>query len=84
MSVNIRGMTRRGFVETSFGANGTNPCVVTFAVKNDLVAAVFNMVTGATASSQFESTVTVTGQVQQTSSTNNSANEFDFFIQPQS
>jgi hypothetical protein len=84
MTVNVRGMTRRGFVETALGANGANSCVVPFAVKNDLVLGVFNIVTGASASSQFETTVTVTGQVQQTGSANNSANEFDFFIQPQS
>jgi hypothetical protein len=84
MSVNIRGMSRRGMVETSFGFNGTGGCNVPFAVKSDLVVGVFNIVTGASASSQFETTVTVTGQVQQTGSANNSANEFDFFIQPQS
>jgi hypothetical protein len=84
MGANVRGMTRRGMVETSFGFNGTGGCNVPFAVKGDIVAAVYNMVTGASASSSFESTVTVTGQVQQSSSANNAANEYDFFIQPQS
>jgi hypothetical protein len=84
MTVNVRGMSRRGMAETAFGFNGAGGCNVPFAVKNDIVVGVYNIATGVSASSSFESTVTVTGQVQQSSSTNNSANEYDFFIQPQS
>jgi hypothetical protein len=84
MSVNIRGMSRRGMVETAFGSNGVGSCVVPFAVKGDIVVGVYNVATGASASSSFETTVTVTGQVQQSSSANNAANEYDFYIAPQS
>jgi hypothetical protein len=77
-----RGGVRYGTVQTAFGANGVGACSVMFAVRGDIVVGVYNIATGASASSSFESTVTVTGQVQQSSSANNSANEYDFFIQP--
>lgn len=84
MSVNVRGLRRLGWVETAFGTNLAGAVIASFAVKGDIVVGVYNIVTGATAASLFETTVSVTGQVQQTSATNQSANEFDFFIQPQS
>ncbi len=82
--VNIRGMTRRGFVETAFANNGAGACIVPGVVRGDIVDGVYNVVTGATAASSFETTATVNNQIQQSSASNLSANEYDFFVMPQS
>jgi hypothetical protein len=83
--VNVRAFSRRGTVITIFGSNGAGACgPLDNARKGDIVVGIFSVSTGSNMSSQFESTISVPGQIQQTGSANNSATEVDVMIQPQS
>jgi hypothetical protein len=81
--VNVAGMTRPPFVERAFGSNGTGGVIIPGARVGDIVVGAYNIVTGATAATSFETTVSVFGQVQQTSSSNFAANEYYYFVMPQ-
>ena len=83
MPVNIRGMRRRPFVATAFGLNGAGGIPLDCA-KGDIVENVRLITTAASAASLFETTISVGGELQQTSATNLSSNEYDFIISPQS
>jgi hypothetical protein len=72
------------FTATAAGNNGAGAITVTGAVKGDTVVSVNNLSSPADASSSFESTVTVTGQVQQSSASNLSGSTFLFIIYPRS
>lgn len=60
------------------GSNGVGPVTVANAVKGDTVIWVHNMTTPADASASFEGTVSVTGQVLQTSASNLSGSTYQF------
>lgn len=82
MTVNIRGMRRPSFVVTVAGLNGTGGVPVGGVLKSDIIENVRNIVTGASASASFETVATVNGEVQQSSASNLSGNEYDFIITP--
>ena len=65
------------------GSNGIGAVTVAGAVVGDNVEFVFDHTDGTDVTSSFQSTVTVAGQVQQTSATNLSAKTLIFFVQPQ-
>ena len=79
---NIRGMRRPSFVVTAAGLNGTGGVPIGGVLKGDIIENVRNIVTGASAASSFETTATVNGEIQQSSSSNLSGNEFDFIVTP--
>lgn len=83
MTVNIRGLSRRMWVETAFGSNGAGGVIVPGAVVGDKVGAVYRITDGTSQAASFETTVTVANQVQQSSASNLSAMEFDICIEPQ-
>jgi len=56
--------------------NGAGSCVLPSAQVNDRVLAVINVQTGANESSSFESTISKAGQIQQSSTSNLSANQY--------
>jgi hypothetical protein len=66
------------------GLNGKGGVTVAGAVVGDNVEFVLNLTTPNDGTSSFESTVSVAGQVQQTSASNLSGNNYVFFVQPQS
>ena len=66
------------------GLNGTGAIILTEAKKGDSVYAMQNISTLGNEASSFETTVTVNGQIQQTSSSNLSANQYWAFIGAQS
>jgi len=80
------GSTRSGaapIIVSAAGNNGAGAITVAGAVVGDNVEFVMGP-TNADASASFETTVSVAGQVQQTSASNLSANQYVFFVQPQS
>jgi hypothetical protein len=81
------GSTRSGpnaIKAVAAGSDGAGPVTVAGAVVGDNVEMVINLSSPADASADFESTVSVAGQVQQTSASNLSASTFLFLVQPQS
>jgi hypothetical protein len=81
------GSTRSGasaIKAVAAGHNGAGAVTVAGAVVGDLVEIVVCLNTPADASASFESTVSVAGQVQQTSGSNLSANTYLFCVKPQS
>lgn len=85
MAVNVSGSTRRGFVERASGVAAAGGVVLggpTTVVKNDIVVGAYNIVTLASAAASFETTISVPGQIRQSSAADLSGNEYDFFIQP--
>jgi hypothetical protein len=82
MTVNIRGMRDRPFCVTAFALNGAGGIPLGRVLKGDIVENVRNITTSASAAASFETTVTISGEVQQTSAANLSANEYDFIITP--
>lgn len=84
MSVNIRGMRRQTFVVTAFGISAAGGVPIGDVRVGDIIENVRLITTGASASGSFETTATVAGEVRQSSSSNLSANEYDFIITPQS
>lgn len=84
MSVNMRGMRGPPYVVTAFALNGTGGIPLGGVKKGDIVENVRIITTTASAAASFETTISVNGEIQQTSSANLSANEYDFVITPQS
>jgi hypothetical protein len=62
------------------GKNGAGACTCTGARVGDKVAGTVNMTDGGTASSLFESTITVANQIQQSSATDLSAKKFSVLL----
>lgn len=80
------GSTRSGatpILASATGRASAGAITVAGAVVGDNVAFVLGP-TNADAGASFETTVSVAGQVQQTSASNLSANQYVFFLQPQS
>lgn len=80
------GSTRSGpnaIKRVAAGSNGAGAITITGAKVGDNVEIVINLSTPADASSSFETTVTIAGQVQQTSASNLSGSTFLFCVQPQ-
>lgn len=90
MSVNIRGMRRAPFVVTAFGLNyssaagASNGVPIAGVAVGDVIENVRLATTGASVASSFETKATVAGEIQQSSATDLSANEYDFIISAQS
>jgi phage terminase large subunit-like protein len=81
------GSTRSGpnaIKAVAAGSNGAGAITVAGAAVGDNVEIVVNLSTPADASASFESTVSVAGQVQQTSASNLSGSTYLFCVQPQS
>jgi hypothetical protein len=81
------GSTRSGpnaIKAVAAGSNGAGAITVAGAAVGDNVELVFNATAPADATASFEATVSVAGQVQQTSASNLSGNTYLFFVQPQS
>jgi len=72
-----------GIKAVAAGSNGKGAITVAGAVVGDNVELVL-LSTFVDATSSFEATVSVAGQVQQTSASNLSGNTYLFFVQPQS
>jgi len=71
----ISGLTRPA--HTMFNAiNGAGACILPSAQIGDRVLAVINISTGANESSSFESTISKAGQIQQSSASNLSGNQY--------
>jgi hypothetical protein len=66
------------------GLNGTGGCILTEVKVNDKVLGMQNIQTLGMESTSFETTVTVAGQIQQTSSSNLSGNQYWAYIAVQS
>jgi hypothetical protein len=64
--------------------NGAGACIVPGVAKGDIVVAVYNISTLASAASSFETTVTIPNQIQQSSASNLSAVEVWWVTIPQS
>jgi phage terminase large subunit-like protein len=81
------GSTRTGanpIKAVAAGSNGAGAITVTGTLVGDIVEIVVQISgTQADSSSSFETTVTVAGQVQQTSASNLSGNTYLFFVNPQ-
>ncbi len=84
LAPNLQGTMRSPQVLRGYANNGTGACIVPGVVRGDIVAAVYNISTLASAASSFETTVTVANQVQQTSATDLSTKEFWWITIPQS
>lgn len=78
--------TKRGKIISgiSAGAAAAGPITVAGAVVGDVVIAVTNLTTPANASASFEATVSVAGQVQQTSGSNLNGSTYQFLLDPRS
>jgi hypothetical protein len=68
-------VSRPGHVQFT-GGIGIGPCVLPSAQIGDRVLAAINVQTGANESSSFESTISKAGQIQQTSASNLSGNQY--------
>jgi hypothetical protein len=66
------------------GLNGTGGCILTEAKIGDLVLGMQNITTLGTESTSFETTVTKAGQIQQTSASNLSGNQYWAYVAVQS
>lgn len=62
------------------GKNGTGACTATGAAVGDKVIGIVNLTDGTTATSLFESTITVANQIQQSSATDLSAKKFSLLV----
>lgn len=82
MAVNFTASKRPGFVVRVFGAPAAGPIPITAAPKNAVVVGAINIVTLADSHALFETTISVSGQLQQSSASNLSANEYDVFLSP--
>jgi hypothetical protein len=71
-------------VGVAAGNNGAGAITVAGTVPGDAVVLVTNLSTPANASASFEGTVSVAGQVQQTSASNLSGSTFQFLVDPRS
>lgn len=84
MAVNTRGMRRPSFVVTAFGLSAAGGVPIGGVNVGDIVENVRLITTTASASGSFETVVTVANEIRQSSSSNLSANEYDFLVTPQS
>lgn len=66
------------------GLNGAGACILSEVKKGDLVLGMINITTLGNEAASFETTVTVNGQIQQTSASNLSANQYHAYVAPQS
>ena len=66
------------------GLNGIGACIVPDVKKSDIVVGMYNIATLNSESSNFETTVSVSGQIQQTTSNNLSGNQYWAFVMAQS
>ncbi len=80
--VNIQGTMRSPQVLRGFANNGVGACIAPGVSVGDTVLGVYNISTLASAGSSFQTTVTVANQVQQSSSSNLSGNEYWFITVP--
>jgi hypothetical protein len=78
--------TKRGKIigGIAAGSNGAGAVTVAGAVVGDVVIMVTNLTTPGVASASFEATVSVAGQVQQTSASNLSGSTYQFLLDPRS
>jgi hypothetical protein len=56
--------------------NGAGPCILSSAMIGDRVLAIINVATGANESSSFETTISKSGQIQQSSASNLAGNQY--------
>jgi hypothetical protein len=80
MSTNIAATAYRPEVITAFGRKGAGPVPFSGMTKGEAIIGVINVVTRASAASSFESTCTVNGQIQQSSASDLSGQEFFFIV----
>jgi hypothetical protein len=80
---NLTGYGRPPYVVRAYGLNGTGGVPIS-SNKGDIVGDVRLITTYASATGSFETTTTVAGEIQQTSGSNLSANEYYFYLVPQS
>jgi len=66
------------------GSNGAGAITLTGAVSGDTVESVINLTAPADATASFEATISVAGQIQQTSGSNLSGNSYLVFVRPNS
>jgi hypothetical protein len=81
MAVNIRAARPAQVFPQVFGRKGAGTLPLPGAAVGASVVAVINVVTGASASASFAASVTVNGQLAQTSASDLSAQEFDIVVQ---
>jgi hypothetical protein len=80
----VLGTSRTIIAKAAAGSNGAGAIVIAGTQIGDVVVSVTTLSTPGDASSSFESTVSVAGQVQQISVSNLSGNTYLFVVQPQS
>lgn len=81
---NVSALSRKPTQLIIFGRNGAGACPCPGAVKGDSVLGAHDITTLASNSSAFESTISVTGQIQQSSVSNLSSKEYVISLMPQS
>ena len=84
LAPNIQGTMRSPQVFRGYANNGAGACIVPGVNVGDIVLGVYNIKTLGSESSSFQTTVTVASQIQQSSASNLSANEYWFISVPQS
>lgn len=90
--VNVKGLlvdgkfisTRAAVKKVTLGRNGAGAVTLAGAKVGDTVAVVVNLSTPGDGAASFESTITVDGQIQQSSASNLSAVQFLIELSPQS
>lgn len=80
MATNIAASAYKPEVITTFGRKGAGPIPLSSALVGESVIAVINIVTHANAASSFETTISKAGQIQQTSASDLSGQEFHFIV----
>lgn len=80
MATNIAATALRPEVVTAFGHKGAGGISVANMQVGESILAVINVVTHASAASSFETTCSKAGQIQQTSASDLSAQEFFFVV----
>jgi len=80
MTTNIAATAYRPEVITAFGRRGAGAIPFSGMTVGEAVIGVINVVTRANAASSFESTVSKAGQIQQTSASDLSGQEFFFIV----
>jgi hypothetical protein len=74
----ITGFSRAGHTQFN-GNNGAGACILPSAQVGDTVVALINVTSRGSEASSFETTVSKAGQIQQTSGSNLSANQYYAF-----
>jgi hypothetical protein len=80
MATDIAATAYRPEVITAFGRKGAGPIPFSGMSVGESIIAVINVVTRASAASSFESTCTHAGQIQQSSASDLSGQEFFFIV----